>query len=200
MIKSIIFDLGNVIQINKTNDFAKKFAKKHGVNEKKFLYEWKNMRNNFLDLDKLTPADFAKSLNKKFKLSLRQDDYFNEYFKFVHVDKKLLRRIRKKLKVHYKLAILSDNNRIVMRNLFENVNIKEIFSVIVISYKVKVKKPNPKIYRILLKKLKTKPEECLFIDDKSKNIAGARRIGMNGIVYKNWRQLRKEFKKYSVLF
>jgi FMN phosphatase YigB (HAD superfamily) len=45
-------------------------------------------------------------------------------------------------------------------------------------------KPNREIYEKLIEKLKCKPEEILFIDDKEKNVNSAIDLGINGIVYK----------------
>lgn len=42
----------------------------------------------------------------------------------------------------------------------------------------------------ILQKIKAKPEECLFIDDLEKNVALAREVGMQGIVYTDLPQLQ----------
>ena len=44
-------------------------------------------------------------------------------------------------------------------------------------------KPDPDIYRILLKEYGLEPEECLFVDDTPENIAAAKRLGMKTILY-----------------
>jgi len=43
-----------------------------------------------------------------------------------------------------------------------------------------------------------KPEECVFIDDSSKNIQSANESGINGIVFKNVEQMFEMLKKYGV--
>ena len=53
-----------------------------------------------------------------------------------------------------------------------------------VSYELKCLKPNREIYEKLIEKLKCKPEEILFIDDKEKNVMRAIDLGINGIVYK----------------
>ena len=44
-----------------------------------------------------------------------------------------------------------------------------------------------------MKKFNTKPEECLFLDDKAENVTAARLIGMNALVYKGEAQPVKEW-------
>ena len=54
---------------------------------------------------------------------------------------------------------------------------------IVVSSHVKLAKPEPAIYQLLLSKYNLKPEECVFIDDRKDNVDAAIALGMNGIVY-----------------
>ena len=53
----------------------------------------------------------------------------------------------------------------------------------VVSSAVKLAKPDPAIYKLLLSKYSLKPEECVFIDDRKDNVDTAIRLGMSGIVY-----------------
>ena len=53
----------------------------------------------------------------------------------------------------------------------------------VFSWKEKCMKPDPKIYEILLKRYKIVPEQALFFDDRPENVEGARKVGINGVVF-----------------
>ena len=53
----------------------------------------------------------------------------------------------------------------------------------VVSSHVKLAKPEPAIYQLLLSKYNLKPEECVFIDDRKDNVDAAISLGMSGIVY-----------------
>jgi epoxide hydrolase-like predicted phosphatase len=44
-------------------------------------------------------------------------------------------------------------------------------------------KPDPEIFKILLEKYKLKAQNCVFIDDKYKNVESAKKLGFKGIVY-----------------
>lgn len=52
---------------------------------------------------------------------------------------------------------------------------------IVVSGQEQVLKPAPEIFAILCARTKLAPQECLFIDDSEKNVAGAVRFGMDAI-------------------
>lgn len=53
----------------------------------------------------------------------------------------------------------------------------------VVSSSVKLAKPEPAIYQLLLSKYNLKPEECVFIDDRKDNVDAAKALGMEGIIY-----------------
>lgn len=71
----------------------------------------------------------------------------------------------------------------------------DVFDSSIYSDDVGLLKPSPKIYRLLLKKLKVKPDEALMIGDSIKtDVDGARAVGMQAIHYRNLNQLKKELK------
>ena len=51
------------------------------------------------------------------------------------------------------------------------------------SFELGLLKPDPKIYQTVLEKLKAKPSEVIFIDDKLTNVDAAQKLGLHGIVY-----------------
>ncbi len=54
---------------------------------------------------------------------------------------------------------------------------------IMVSSRELVSKPDWRIYRRLMERYGLKAEECVFIDDRPENVAAARSMGMQGIVY-----------------
>ena len=53
----------------------------------------------------------------------------------------------------------------------------------VVSSSVKLAKPEPAIYELLIRQYNLKPQECAFIDDRIDNVNAAKALGMSGIVY-----------------
>ena len=60
----------------------------------------------------------------------------------------------------------------------------------VVSGKVKLLKPDRAIYEALMEKYGLKPEECVFFDDRAENVEGARKCGINGIVFTDFETAR----------
>lgn len=52
-------------------------------------------------------------------------------------------------------------------------------------------KPDPRLFQVLLDRYQLKAEECLFIDDNPDNVAAAKGMGMQGIVFNGAEDLRK---------
>jgi putative hydrolase of the HAD superfamily len=66
------------------------------------------------------------------------------------------------------------------------------FDVLVWSYQLKVTKPDAAIYRYVLAKLRTRPEETVFIDDRRENVDAAIAMGMKGFVFRDVERLRAD--------
>ena len=64
-----------------------------------------------------------------------------------------------------------------------------------ISSEEKMIKPYVEIYQRFCEKFGFKPEECVFTDDKLKNILGARQAGMHGIQFFNAARFEQELRQ-----
>jgi len=59
----------------------------------------------------------------------------------------------------------------------------DLFDAQVFSYQVGALKPDPRMYRAALQALGVAPGEAVFIDDTPANVAGARGLGMDAILF-----------------
>jgi 2-haloacid dehalogenase len=73
------------------------------------------------------------------------------------------------------------------------------FDDIVISGEVKLIKPDPRIYNLLLERIGRRAEECLFIDDSEANTAAADQLGFMTIRFESPRQLGDELSQWGLL-
>ena len=100
---------------------------------------------------------------------------------------------QQQLKKHGLLtAILSNIGDDVLANVEREFKWIHRFDLLVWSYQVHMVKPNPAIYRYTLKKLGTRPEETLFLDDKAVNVEAARGVGMKALEFSTVKRLREE--------
>ncbi len=73
------------------------------------------------------------------------------------------------------------------------------FQAIVVSGEVKLVKPDPRIFSLLLDRIGRPANECVYVDDAEANIAAARRMGFQAIHFKSPEQLRAELRGMSLL-
>jgi 2-haloacid dehalogenase len=75
----------------------------------------------------------------------------------------------------------------------------EYFDSQLISADVKLLKPDPRIYALMLAQIDQAAEDCIFIDDAAVNVAGADRVGMTAIQFQSPQQLKIELQQRGVL-
>lgn len=60
----------------------------------------------------------------------------------------------------------------------------ELFSAVVISAEVGMRKPEPRIFRHAAQLLGVQPAECIFIDDIEANVTAAEQVGFTGVLHR----------------
>jgi putative hydrolase of the HAD superfamily len=83
----------------------------------------------------------------------------------------------------YKMALLTNNVREWEPRWRAMAPIDDIFELVIDSAFVGMRKPEPAIYELTLARLGVPADECLFVDDREDNCAGARAVGMNVVRY-----------------
>lgn len=73
------------------------------------------------------------------------------------------------------------------------------FDEIILSGQVKLAKPDPRIFVLLLEKIGRKAPECLLVDDSMANIEAARGIGFRTIHFRSAGQLRTGLREMGIL-
>ena len=148
---------------------------------------------------KLTKKEFWKRARKKLNIDKKTSDLFrkiwHEEYKPIRGTWKISKRLRKK----YKVVVFSGTIRERIRYFYKKFKLRKEFREFYYSYSLGYNKADLKFYKILLKRLKEDPKECLLIDDASRNIRFFKSLGGKGIVFKNPKQLERDLKRMEVL-
>ena len=95
------------------------------------------------------------------------------------------------MREQYRLAnILYCNMQIIANNYKQNDSVDGG----IVSFKVGMTKPDPKVYRCFLDKCGLEAESCVFIDDTEENVTAAKALGFAGIVFTSYEDLIDELK------
>ncbi|KAF2332449.1 HAD-IA family hydrolase [Flavobacterium daemonense] len=90
----------------------------------------------------------------------------------------------KELSKKYRLFLLSNTDAIHIATFEKTVGIRfytdfyNCFEKVYFSFEMGLRKPNPKIYQVLLDKHNLVPENTLFVDDKTENTDSAATLGI----------------------
>ena len=87
------------------------------------------------------------------------------------------------VKGHYKLAIISNDSSRWSRYIREKFDMNQYFDVISISGDLKMQKPDPRIFQLTMEQLGCEAAECIYVDDRRKNLAAAKALGMNTVMF-----------------
>lgn len=96
------------------------------------------------------------------------------------------------------LATLNNESRELNLYRIEKFGLRSYFSVFFSSCFLGVQKPHARIYRLALEVSQRAPEECVFIDDRSINLEGARQLSMHTIHYLNAAQMETDLRSLGV--
>jgi putative hydrolase of the HAD superfamily len=108
------------------------------------------------------------------------------YFEALHANEPMLELMRELRRRGYRLAILTNNVREWEEMWRAKLPIDEIFEFVVDSAWVGMRKPEPGIYQLTLKRLgSVDPGECLFVDDNELNVQAARELGMQAVHFQS---------------
>ena len=73
------------------------------------------------------------------------------------------------------------------------------FRDIVVSADEKMLKPDPALYRLCLQRNGLEAEACIFIDDVPRNVAAAKSVGIDGILFETPEKLAEELTARDIL-
>lgn len=197
MIKNIVFDLGRVL----IDWEAKKYLKSFGYDDEtvdklnKIIFtseEW-------LDCDKgiyERNTDLVEILSKKYPEHAEKIEKIltKDWVKILKLKEDSSEYLITLKHQGVKIYILSN----LSKESYDHNSQYEFFKYIdggIYSFESKKIKPDPEIYIELLEKYNLIPEETIFIDDVKENVSVANNLKINGIIFTNLEQVKKDVEK-----
>lgn len=175
--KWIIFDAMGVIYTigDDTNDLLVPFIREKNPDISK---EYINECYMDASLGKISSDEFWNCMNIGTAEEVC-DEYLDRKLK---IDEQFI-NTAENLKKKYKLAMLSNDVNewsIFLRKKFK---LDSLIDEFIISSECKLRKPRKDIYLLTLERLNAKADNCLFIDDREKNLLPASRLEMKVIKF-----------------
>ncbi|MBU4445613.1 HAD family phosphatase [bacterium] len=191
MIKTIFFDLGNVlIHVDKERAIWE-IAKLPGLNLNtvKQIAE-SNLEKEF-EKGYFSADEYIDKLQREYGILINVTldhliDIWQQPFEIIPEVWELIPVLKKQAR----LVLLSNTNDLHIRAVRKKYSILDELDNLVLSYEVGSCKPEEQIYREALKIEDSLPEESIFIDDLHENVVAARLIGIRSHQFQHVEGLR----------
>jgi putative hydrolase of the HAD superfamily len=148
------------------------------------------------DEGKLTGVEFWQKFARDSRLSLSASDLAElnrqDVLMWTTQNPVMVAWQRKLKAQNIRTAILSNMGDSVLESIEREFRWIDDFDVLVWSFQLHLVKPDPAIYRHVLKELGTVPEETLFLDDRRINVEAAQALGMKALEFTTVERLRDD--------
>ena len=199
-IKAVIFDLGNVLVNYDVKKAAKRFSAVSGLSTREI---WKRFFLSRFEQaytrGAISTREFhriaCKTLGASLPLSV-----FRHYWNDIFWENPGLERLLVRIKKHYPLYLISNTNALHFNYIKKHFKLLRHFKRKFPSHEVGARKPDLRIYRRVLKKIRLRPEETVFIDDMKSFIRGARKAGMHALRFRGLERLVLDLRRLGIRF
>jgi epoxide hydrolase-like predicted phosphatase len=191
-IRAVIFDFGGVLVRTEDQAFRRALAARLDMTSEELgalIFESNSARQ--ATLGEITTQEHWDFVRKILKLS--EEEFPSVPLAFWGgdiLDTALMDYIRS-LHPQYKTALLSNAWDDLRGKLRQTWKIDDAFDEIIISSEVGFAKPDLRIYRLTLDRLRVNPDEAVFIDDFQENVDGAILAGLQAIRFESSHQVLK---------
>ena len=197
MIKTIIFDLGGVYFTDGTAVLKEHLVKTYNCSAEVVSALFTQGKVEEYRQGNIPATTFLQFVVQELQLPLSAEE-LNKLWIESYVPNKETITLIAALQQHYELLYLSDNVLERVEFLQKHYDFLSHFVDGIFSYAVHLKKPDPKIYTLILEKTTSQPGECVFIDNKQSNLLPAQAIGMQTIHFTTPEQLNIDLQNLSV--
>lgn len=200
MIKTLIFDLGNVLI---PFDFKIGYQRISALcgcpaNEIPLRIRSTGLVQPF-ETGEITPEHFVAELTKVLGLTATYSEFCDLWSSVFLPDPLVPEPFLGTLASRYRLLLLSNTNPIHFSMIQANYPLLGHFHDRVLSYEIRSAKPAPKIYQEALARAECPPEQCFFTDDMLVNVEAARQHGIDAVQFHSTEQLQNELRARGVL-
>jgi HAD superfamily hydrolase (TIGR01509 family) len=202
MIRAVISDLGRVVLWFDNNIFLRKLADWAGkpfAEVKAAVHGDLELLRRF-DAGAVTPRGFHEKVAGVVGADVPYGVFYEMYNDIFSLNAGAVDVLASVKAAGYKTLLLSNTDP--ERFAFVRTRFPEIlfFDDYILSYELKLLKPDPAIYLAAARLAGVPPAECVFIDDMEENIAGAVATGLAGIHYRPETDLAAELRKLGLVF
>jgi putative hydrolase of the HAD superfamily len=190
----IYFDLGNVLVNFDHHRGARQMAEVAGISERKV---WQVVFESDLEMEyergAITTQEFYEAFCEQTSTRPDRDALLLAASDIFELNESIVPILSELRESGYRMGILSNTNEAHWKFIADGrfSMVQDFFELYALSYEMRSAKPDLRSYRIAAELAGVAPEEIFFTDDRSENVAAARRVGFDAVAFANASGLRE---------
>jgi epoxide hydrolase-like predicted phosphatase len=199
VIKAVIFDMGGVILRTEAASARTELAKKFGMTRLELEnVVFQSPESQKAELGEYTREEHWNNIARLLNFPREdQPEFQRMYWDGDREDVELVAFIRG-LRKQYKTGMLSNAWHGALEQVARDHHFLSAFDVVIFSAEVHLRKPDPRIFHLMLARLGVKAGEAVFVDDFMANIEGAKTLGLKTVHFKSREGAIRELKELGV--
>jgi putative hydrolase of the HAD superfamily len=179
--KAVLLDLGGVVLGISVAKVFQTWADRAGVDVDHFERKW--VMDEAYELHETGHIDFteyARRLSLRFAVDMPLEDWQTGWNSIWTEPYAQVVKLLPAIAEQYDLYAFSNTNAVHAASFFDQYpTALAAFNTLFLSHEIGLRKPYPQAFAQVCKEIDTQPNDVLFIDDNSENIAGALSIGLD---------------------
>ena len=199
MIRNIIFDIGNVLTDFRWRGFLQDKGFDEAMIERISKASVESPLWNEIDRGEWSEEELLQAfVERDPEIEKELREAYRDIHGMVTPREYAIPWIKKLKENGYRVLFLSNFSKKAEKECAEALAFLPYTDGGILSYQEKMIKPDPEIYRLLLKRYELLPEECVFLDDTLKNVEAAQAEGMMGIWFRTKEQAEEDLRGLGV--
>lgn len=187
-IDTIIFDVGRVL-FDISDEAFLNFFRAGGIEHPNPIEIYRTALGG-LDFERglITKKQFLTNVLNFMNLDSSHEERVVDLFNGMMIPVKDMLNLVKKLRLSYRVYLLSDTNEIHWTYMQHQYRIEDLADDVILSHKIGKIKSDTDTFSFVSKKYNIKPRKTVFIDDYEINIANAHNAGWHTIQHKDMKR------------
>jgi putative hydrolase of the HAD superfamily len=200
-INTIIFDFGYVLSLPPQTSDYQKLAALAGIDGMPFEEIYWGQRADY-DRGAIDGRAYwrriAEAAGREFTPAQIDSLIANDIAIWMRANPVMVEWVRALKRRGLKVAVLSNMPIEISLYMRQHAPWFKDFDYVCFSAEVRLAKPEAAIFHACLNVVRSRPEECLFIDDRAENVEAARALGMQALKFESVPQLAAEVQPFNL--
>ncbi|RPI06535.1 MAG: HAD family phosphatase [Ignavibacteriae bacterium] len=193
-IKTVLFDLGNVLAFIDFQEFWRTLGFVHPEEIAPFAGGYRSQTRRY-ETGLISTRAYLSGLESVFNNRFTAEQLEQAFASILREPVDGMAELATRVSHTHRTALVSNTNEIHYRRSIKDYEVLGVLHQHYLSYQLHVMKPDNRFYKQIIDGLNEHPSEMLFIDDIESNVEGARFAGMQAIRFEGVEKLNVSLKE-----